>query len=379
MESGTWMTSHQHVLNKFSLEVGGVVVEEGQVSWSVKPLGNGNINGTFLVTADADADDGSFVLQEVNHFVFRDVDGLMDNMVCVTDHLKKAGVRTLELVSVRGQPGRYHYLSPTDQTYWRIFKYIPKCKSAVDQALISYQDVLMSAKAFGDFQYQLRNLPVANLKETIPNFHNTRFRYESFLSAVRNDVCGLLEKEGVRSDIEFIMSREEKYVDTLLHLRDPITLEEVPERVVHNDTKISNVLLSEDTGEAMCVIDLDTVMPGRSLYDFADIVRSTASSCGEEEPDCSLVHVRLEMFRAAAEGYLSSAMCAGRGGGGGGGEEEEEEERRGRLWPVEIEHLYIAGQVMLMLILTESCVAAWSTLMESLLLRLLLLLMMMIC
>lgn len=332
----SFVDAHQSVLGQFNLEVDGVEVEEGQVNWSIEPLGNGNINGTYLVTSPTTS--SAYVLQEINHFVFKDIDGLMDNMVCVTEHLKALNVRTLELVSLRPRAGhttstcRYHYLSPSDQTYWRVFKYIPKCKSALEQSFLSYQDVAKSAKAFGDFQYQLRSLPVANMKETIPNFHNTRYRFESFLGAVRDDVCGLLAQRGVQEDVDFVMCREDKYVDLLLNLRDGISGDHVPLRVVHNDTKISNVLLSEDTGEALCVIDLDTVMPGRSLYDFADIVRSSCSSCGEEEADCSKVHMRLDMFRAAAEGYLASDMCVGA-------------EVSGRLWPVEIEHLCVAGQV----------------------------------
>ena len=330
----SFLNAHQRILGQFCLEVDGVVVEEGQVTWSVEPLGNGNINGTFLVTNSAKS--SAYVLQEINHFVFKDVDGLMNNMVCVTEHLKRLNVRTLELVSVR--PGdcqlmcRYHYFSPCDQTYWRVFKYIPKCKSALEQDSLSYEDVARSATAFGDFQYQLRSLPVANLKETIPNFHDTRFRFESFLSAVQSDLCGFMADKGVQENVEFVMRREEKYVDLLLDLQDSDTGDRVPLRVVHNDTKSSNILLSEDTGEVLCVIDLDTVMPGRSLYDFADIVRSSCSSCGEEEADCSRVHLRLDMFRAAAEGYLASQMCVGA-------------EVEGRLCSVEIEHLWVAGQV----------------------------------
>jgi thiamine kinase-like enzyme len=256
----------------------------------------------------------------------------MDNMVRVTEHLTGLGVRTLELVSLRQDPSEYHYLSPIDQTYWRVFQYIPKCKSCLDHSSLSCHDVNKTAKAFGDFQYQLHSLPVDHMKETIPNFHNTRFRYECFLSALERDAFDLLKEDGVREDANFLLSRENKYVDVLLDLHDDSKGNTVPLRIVHNDTKISNVLLSEDTGDALCVIDLDTVMPGRSLYDFADIVRSACSSCGEEEADFSKVHLRLDMFQAAAEGYLTSDICVGA-------------DISGRLWRVEVEHLCVAGQV----------------------------------
>ena len=318
---------HNKILEKFSL----ITESENDINWITEPLGNGNINGTYRVKSHGG--EGEYVLQEINHHVFKDVDGLMNNIICVTSHLKELGVKTLELVSLRDEQSKYHYHHTPNNTFWRVFKYIPKSKVPVNQSLITYQDVVTSAKAFGDFQYHLRHLSPENLKEIIPHFHNTRLRYTSFLSAMNKDSVNRLKNLDVQNDINFVLSREKKYVDVLLGLHDPDMNEEVPIRVVHNDTKISNVLLSEETGDVICVIDLDTVMPGRSLYDFADIVRSTCSSCGEEESDLNKIHMRLDMFRAAAEGYLSSAMYVG-------------DDIDGKLWNIEIEHLHIAGQVL---------------------------------
>jgi hypothetical protein len=333
------MSEFQCVLDQFCLETSGE--GEGEGEWSVVPLGNGNINGTYAVKKINKINKNSkisFVLQEINHNVFKDVDGLMSNMVSVTDHLRAKGVRTLELVPVRDLSShQYHYFSPTEHKYWRVFKYIPFCKSADDQSLITCQDVFVSAKAFGDFQYQLRDLELSTLRETIPNFHNTRYRFNSFQNVLKNESLERLKTiQEIRDDIDFILSRENKYVDVLLTLKDAVSDQAVPLRVVHNDTKISNVLLSEESEEAVCVIDLDTVMPGISLYDFADIVRSTCSTCGEEEAEFSLIKFRLDMFHAAADGYLSSQMCFG---------VDMDMGSNGRLWPAEIDHLYIAGQV----------------------------------
>lgn len=323
-----------NIMRKFVKE------NEGQDSemthWQVRHLGNGNINSTFHVKMTNGLNSNEYVLQQINENVFQNVNDLMENMALICDHLRRSSIPTLELQDViekSSDDGPYHHFSNAYGGCWRVFAYIPDGKPVMDLKNVTAQDIYKASKAFGDFQYQLRHISVDQLHEHIPHFHDTRFRYNCLLESIENDKFGRVSDCKVKGDVEFLLEREEKYVDTLLNLRDPISLEEVPRRVVHNDTKISNVLLSQKTGEVLCVIDLDTVMPGLSLYDFADIVRSTACSAGEDEFDLSKVFVRLDMFRAAVEGYLSSSMFTGN-------------DVEHRLWSVEVDNLFLAGQVI---------------------------------
>ena len=155
--------------------------------------------------------------------------------------------------------------------------------------------------AFGAFQDLVSDLPAEEIVETIPDFHHTRKRYEAFLSAVESDSCGRVA--AVQSELDFIRSNEE-VVDLLL----PLEAEgAVPRRITHNDTKINNVLFDQKTDEAVCVIDLDTVMPGLSLYDFGDLVRTATNPAAEDERDLDKVQMSLGVFESLVEGYLAAA------------------------------------------------------------------------
>ncbi|MEK9773656.1 MAG: aminoglycoside phosphotransferase family protein [Opitutae bacterium] len=260
---------------------------------SAQPFGNGNVNDTFLVTTDTAH---SYTLQRINHDVFKDPVSLMDNFARVTTHLAQKhedGHTTLQtLVLVPAKDGS-SYLTGEHGNYWRITEYVPNGLSL--EVPETRKHAYEAARAFGDFQYQLSDLPGDPLIETIPDFHNTVSRYQAFNRAVEQDVCG---RAGEVTDlISFAQENE--------HLAGLIRYVDFPTRTVHNDTKLNNVLLHKKTGKGICVVDLDTVMPGCALHDFADLVRTAACSSEEDEPDISKIHFLPERFSALVDGYLA--------------------------------------------------------------------------
>ena len=265
---------------------------------STIPFGNGHINDTYLVTLD---DGHQLVLQRLNTYVFREPDALMDNMQRVTDHLRRklvesggdVGRGTLTLVpSTDGQP----YVHDRD-VFWRCFDYVHHTHS-VDQ-VESPDQAYKAAAAFGRFQYLLADLE-DTLAETIPYFHHTPKRVEACRQAMDEDHA--LRLVDCPDEIAFFESRE----SLASAFTDLLDSGELPLRVIHNDTKINNVLFDDDSGEPVCVVDLDTVMPGTILFDFGDLVR-TAGGTFEEDAASDAVGVRLERFEALVAGYLDEA------------------------------------------------------------------------
>lgn len=263
---------------------------------SCEPYGNGHINGTQLVVCN---DGARYILQQINTDVFRDPAALMRNIELVTAHLRTKvsdprGV--LRLVSAK-DGGSY---AVETGRYWRVYELVSNsvCYQSADEALF-YE----SAVAFGRFQNQLSDFPAEELAETIPHFHDTPARYGAFLRAVEENASG--RRGGVQTEIGFVTGCE-PFTHTLADLQASGGL---PLRVTHNDTKINNVLFDADTNEALCVIDLDTVMPGLSVNDFGDAIRFGASTAAEDEPDLSLVHFDLHLFETYTRGYLST--CGG--------------------------------------------------------------------
>ena len=183
--------------------------------------------------------------------------------------------------------------------YWRCYLFIEKARS-YDQ-IESAQQAFQAAKAFGAFQGLLADLPAPRLLDTIPDFHHTRRRFDALLAATQADACN--RAAGVKREIQFCLEREE-IVDVLLTLQARGL---IPERVTHNDTKLNNVMIDDATGEGICVIDLDTVMPGLGLYDFGDLCRSGTRPTVEDERDLSKVEMRQDLFEALVRGYLASA------------------------------------------------------------------------
>ena len=256
--------------------------------------GHGHINKTFLVTTDTGH---RYILQGINNGVFKNVDGLMGNIEAVTEHLLKQTNnprRVLHLVKTKWGRSYLHQ----DSAFWRIFRFVEN--SICLQAPETTEDFYQSAVAFGRFQQLLKDFPAHTLYETIPNFHNTADRYRIFKETLASDPLG--RAASVQKEVDFILAREAD-AHTIVDLLDAGKL---PLRVTHNDTKLNNVMLDADSRKALCVIDLDTVMPGSSLYDFGDAIRFGAATAAEDEKDLSKMEMRLDMFEAFTRGYLSA-------------------------------------------------------------------------
>lgn len=263
--------------------------------------GNGHINNTYLIVADDGIGKVRYILQSVNGQVFRKPKEVMKNILNVTSFLKeKTSNPESIMVLIKTFEGKPYYFDE-DGVCWRIYTFIEN--SVCLEAVESPEDFYQIALAFGQFQNQLNDFPVNKLYETIPNFHNTPKRYEDFLEAIDNDTCDRVKK--VSSEIEFVKARRD-FMDVLYNANREGKL---PFRVTHNDTKINNVMLNVDTRRPLCVIDLDTIMPGFSVTDFGDSIRFGASTAAEDEKDLSKVWLDLELFEAFTKGFLEG--CGG--------------------------------------------------------------------
>ena len=271
---------------------------KGEIS-SVEQLTAGLINATYIVSTDAGE---KYILQKINTFVFKNPDGLMNNIVGVTKHLsdkiEKAGGNpareTLKFIPC--EDGKYWH-KDAEGGAWRMYIYVDRAHT-YNKA--ENADTLRSAgKSFGRFMKLLADYPADTLYETIVNFHNTPSRYRDFLEAVEKDTAG--RRAEVEKEIAFVTARE---ADTH-RLTDLLAKGELPLRVTHNDTKLNNVLFDDELDESICVIDLDTIMPGLSLYDFGDSIRSGANSAKEDETDLAKIYVDLDLFAGYTDGYLS--------------------------------------------------------------------------
>jgi hypothetical protein len=245
-----------------------------------------------------------YLLQRINHNVFRSPTGLMQNIERITTHLRN------KIITAGGDPERETLnLIPTiedstfhrtpDGSYWRAYVFIEGARTY--EVVESPEHVYHAGAAFGSFQKLLVDFPAAELHETIPDFHHTRKRLDAFVEALERDIQN--RAHTVRPEIEFV----EKRVEDTSVLVDLLEQGILPERVTHNDTKFNNVMIDDVTGESVCVIDLDTVMPGLALYDFGDAVRSGANPAAEDERDLSRVAVDLDIFDRFAHGYLDAA------------------------------------------------------------------------
>lgn len=269
-----------------------------------EPYGIGHIHDTYL--AFFRAKNGSrrrYILQRINHHVFLHPELLMENIQAVTEYLRE------KIVASGGDPRRETLnLVPTvdgdtfrrvnNGDYWRAYLFVDGAQTY--ETAHSLEHVYSAAKAFGTFQRLLEDFPADRLHETIPGFHDTRKRYAAFLEAVERDVADRARL--VQPEIAFVSQREAE----ASVLVDLVEQGQLPERVTHNDTKFNNVMIDDETGEGICVIDLDTVMPGLSLYDFGDSIRSGANPAAEDERDLSRVYVDLEIFDRFVCGYLGA-------------------------------------------------------------------------
>lgn len=264
---------------------------------SCEPYGCGHINVTYLAVMESGQ---RYILQKINNNTFRDVAGLMENITAVTEFLRTKtddprGVLTL----VKTNDGA-SYLHAQD-AYWRTYDFVED--SICLQLPETDEDFYQSAVGFGTFQQLLTDFPAAKLHETIPNFHNTPDRYRALLETLERDPMHRAAQ--VQPEIEFALARQAE----MATIQNALTAGELPLRVTHNDTKLNNVLLDAKTRKALCVIDLDTVMPGSSLYDFGDSIRFGAATAAEDEKDLSKMEMSLDRFRVFTRGYVRA--CPG--------------------------------------------------------------------
>jgi len=264
-----------------------------------QPHGSGHINDTYLLFFREQGATHSYILQRINHNIFKNPAALMENIQRVTAHLAAKVAdepdskrRVLRLISARD--GRAWHVDE-EGNHWRAYKFIENARSY--DAVESPAQAFEAARAFGRFQQLLASLPPPRLHDTIPDFHHAPKRFKALEGAIEADTAGRAIL--VKQEIDFAMARK-SITGILLEAN-------LPERVTHNDTKFNNVMMDDVTGEGICVIDLDTVMPGLAPYDFGDMVRTTTSPALEDERDLSKVTMQFPMFEALVRGYLSTA------------------------------------------------------------------------
>ncbi len=273
----------------------------------VIPYGSGHINDTIRVTCDlGEGKTRRYILQRMNDDIFKNPEELMENVMNVTSFLRK------KIVEQGGNPDREtlnviptldgkKFLVDEDGDFWRMYIFIEDATSF--DMVRTPEDFYNSAVSFGRFQQQLADYPASTLHETIRNFHNTVSRFADFKEAVEKDVMG--RAADVQKEIRFVLDRE---ADTHV-ICDALAKGEIPLRVTHNDTKLNNIMIDNETGKGICVIDLDTVMPGSALYDYGDSIRFGASTGAEDEKNLDLVSCDMGLFEIYTKGYVEG--CGG--------------------------------------------------------------------
>ncbi len=262
----------------------------------IKVFGSGHINTTYHINKD-----NGYTLQKINTNVFKEIDKVMENIANLTDYMRKQIIEaggdpdreTLRVIRTIDGESCYRL---DDSTCFRMYTFI--------DGVVAYdfvenpKQLYYTGKVFGKFQQKLNGFSIDSFHETIKDFHNTPVRYKQLEEAIKNNASG--RKDSVKKEIDFA----EKYKKYTAVITDAIKAGEIPLRVTHNDTKLNNVLFDKDSGEGVCVIDLDTVMPGSMLYDFGDSLRFGASSGTEDEKDLSKIWFDLEKFEYYAKGFL---------------------------------------------------------------------------
>ena len=267
---------------------------------SLEKYGNGHINDTYLLVTEKDGKRTRYIFQGINGNVFKNPGQIMENIEKVTAFLRKknSGEKVMTLVPTVN--GSFYYKDENGK-FWRMYDFIENsvCLDRVDNV----NDFYECAVAFGNFQRDLADFPADTLYETIPDFHNTEKRYNDFLNSVSNNASN--RAQNAETEIEFVKNR----ADFCPLLFDAYKNGDLPLKVTHNDTKSNNVMLDAKTHKALCVIDLDTIMPGFSVTDFGDAVRFGASTAAEDEPDLDKVNFSLELYNAYLNGFLEG--CGG--------------------------------------------------------------------
>ena len=261
-----------------------------------EPYGTGHINSTYKACFDQAGRRVNYLFQRINHEVFHDPETLMENIARICDHLARradSSRRVLTLIRSRiGEP----WVRDAEGGYWRCYLFIEGAQG--HDVVQSPRQAREASRCFGEYLQRLSDLPGGRLHETIPGFHDTPRRIRNLIRAAEEDSRGLAES--VRPEIDFFLERSED-AGRLTALQQQGVL---PERVTHNDTKLNNVLINNETQEGMCVIDLDTSMPGLTPYDFGDLVRSSTSPVPEDHSRPEDVRMDFTMFSALVEGFL---------------------------------------------------------------------------
>ena len=263
---------------------------------SCREFGNGHINSTSKVTTDAGKE---YVLQHINKNVFKDPARLMDNVCAVTEYVRSHSEDPRAALHFLPTRAGVFYHQDEEGEYWRMYDFVGGFTMDLPE---SDEDFYQSALAFGRFQELLCDFPADSLYETIPNFHNTPDRFRQFKESVSRDAVG--RRAAVQADIDAVLELEE--LGSIL--QNKLEAGELPLRVTHNDTKLNNVLLDKQTRKSLCVLDLDTVMPGLSAHDFGDSIRSGAATAAEDEPDTSKMKLDLHLFEVYTRGFLKAAV-----------------------------------------------------------------------
>lgn len=269
--------------------------------YSYEVITMGNINSTYKVTyTKPDGSLKSYLFQKVNTHVFKSPVEIMENIDRVTSHIREKYPEQITLHYHHTDDGLNYYICG-DNAFWRVVNYVD---SVTFNASEDLSIIEATGKAFGEFQNRLADLDGAVLYETIPDFHNTKKRLDTLFEHVSEDPCGRAAE--AKKEIDYLASVREKAGE----LSVMFAKGEIPKRVTHNDTKCNNVLFDRVTKEPIVVIDLDTIMPGMSMYDFADAVRFIANTAVEDEPDTSKVFFDTAKFRAFANGFIGATKNA---------------------------------------------------------------------
>ena len=267
---------------------------------------DGHINTTLLLVFDEEGETKKYLIQGINTHVFKNPEELMENIVGVTTFIKKkiiengGNAERETLTFLQAETGKYFFYS--GDKCWRIYNFIDNAHTC--NKIENKQHFENAGRSFGNFQKHLAEYPMGNLHETIKDFHNTPKRFDNLEAAINNNLSGRVDN--VKTDIEFAMARRADAGRLLdLHAQGKIPL-----RVTHNDTKLNNILFDDVTNEGICVIDLDTIMPGFSLYDFGDAIRFGGNTTREDDDNLDNVQISLELFESYAEGFLSASAKA---------------------------------------------------------------------
>ena len=291
---------------------------------SIAPYGTGHINDTYLVKMTNGSDCTPFILQRINHNIFKNTPLLMDNILRVTSHVRqKLSVISgadpdRESLTIIPTKDNAPFLHDDKGNYWRMYVFINNART--HDICATPQQAYETAYAFGRFQSLLADLPGGRLHDTIPWFHHTPRRFKTLEKAIAADSHN--RRREAQREIDFCVTHRQ----LASALTDLLESGRIPERIAHNDSKINNVMIDSGNGRGICVIDLDTVMNGSSLYDFGDMVRTAARTMDEDERDIDKVFLNLQFFEALARGYLESA--------------------RAFLTPLELENMITAGKVI---------------------------------